>query len=127
MITVSNAVCHCTQRVVDIHTDTVIWLGDFNYRIGLGPEAARSLVKKKDLATLYENDQVCLHRPEFIDTVYSRFPAEPANGSWSILSVLFGGAHHVSAHLQVRSRDGRLRYFVSGHMKPGYEAFAHCA
>ncbi|KAG7126732.1 Inositol-1 like protein [Verticillium longisporum] len=47
------------NRGIDDH-DTVIWLGDFNYRIGLGPEAARSLVKKKDLATLYENDQLNL-------------------------------------------------------------------
>ncbi|KAM0495347.1 hypothetical protein D7B24_000184 [Verticillium nonalfalfae] len=47
------------NRGIDDH-DTVIWLGDFNYRIGLGPDAARSLVKKKDLATLYENDQLNL-------------------------------------------------------------------
>ena len=38
----------------------MIWLGDFNYRIGLGLEAARALVKKGDLGTLYENDQLNL-------------------------------------------------------------------
>lgn len=40
--------------------DAVVWLGDFNYRIGLGHDAARALVKRKDLATLYENDQLNL-------------------------------------------------------------------
>jgi hypothetical protein len=39
--------------------DTVIWLGDFNYRIGLGSEKVRQLIKMADLETLYENDQVC--------------------------------------------------------------------
>jgi hypothetical protein len=38
-------------------TDSVIWLGDFNYRIGLSNEHARALVKKGDLEGLYENDQ----------------------------------------------------------------------
>ncbi|KAH6689111.1 synaptojanin-2 [Plectosphaerella plurivora] len=47
------------NRGIDNH-DAVIWLGDFNYRIGLGPDAARSLVKQKNLAALYENDQLNL-------------------------------------------------------------------
>lgn len=47
-------------RGADLDPDAVIWLGDFNYRIGLGPEAARSLVKQKDLGSLYENDQLNL-------------------------------------------------------------------
>jgi len=38
----------------------VIWFGDFNYRIGLGLETAKELVKKRDVERLYENDQVCL-------------------------------------------------------------------
>lgn len=41
-------------------TDAVIWLGDFNYRIGLGHDKALALVKKGDLETLYENDQLNL-------------------------------------------------------------------
>jgi hypothetical protein len=40
-------------------TDTVIWFGDFNYRIGLTSENARELVRRGDLGKLYENDQVC--------------------------------------------------------------------
>lgn len=38
----------------------MIWLGDFNYRIGLSSESARALVKKRDLETLYDNDQLNL-------------------------------------------------------------------
>ncbi|KAF9879070.1 SacI domain and endonuclease/exonuclease/phosphatase [Colletotrichum karsti] len=47
------------NRGIDDH-DTVVWLGDFNYRIGLTSEAVRGLVKKRDLDTLYENDQLNL-------------------------------------------------------------------
>jgi hypothetical protein len=38
--------------------DCVVWIGDFNYRIGLGAERVRQLVKAGDLESLYENDQV---------------------------------------------------------------------
>jgi hypothetical protein len=34
-------------------------MGDFNYRIGLGAEKVKQLIKMGDLETLYENDQVC--------------------------------------------------------------------
>ncbi|KAI1818404.1 SacI homology domain-containing protein [Poronia punctata] len=47
------------NRGIDDH-DTVIWMGDFNYRIGLSHERAMDLVKKQDLAGLYENDQLNL-------------------------------------------------------------------
>lgn len=47
------------NRGIDDHY-TVIWLGDFNYRIGLGREVAMELVKKRDLERLYENDQLNL-------------------------------------------------------------------
>lgn len=33
-------------------------MGDFNYRIGLGAERVKQLIKMGDLETLYENDQV---------------------------------------------------------------------
>ena len=39
--------------------DTVIWLGDFNYRIGLSAEKVKKLIQMGDLELLYENDQVC--------------------------------------------------------------------
>ena len=35
-------------------------MGDFNYRIGLGLEKARELIKVGDLEIMYENDQVRL-------------------------------------------------------------------
>lgn len=40
--------------------ESVIWFGDFNYRVGLGLEMAKDLVRRQDLGRLYENDQVCL-------------------------------------------------------------------
>ncbi|KAK1253657.1 hypothetical protein MKX07_001734 [Trichoderma sp. CBMAI-0711] len=47
------------NRGIEDH-DAIIWLGDFNYRIGLSSEVVRALVKKRDLQTLYENDQLNL-------------------------------------------------------------------
>ena len=46
-------------RSIDAH-DTVIWLGDFNYRIGLAHERAVKLAKTGDFETLYEHDQLNL-------------------------------------------------------------------
>lgn len=46
-----------------LSTDTVIWLGDFNYRIGLSHERVMDLIQKRDLERLYENDQVCIFTP----------------------------------------------------------------
>ena len=43
---------------IDSITDTVIWLGDFNYRVGLSYERAMDLVRRRDIEKLYENDQV---------------------------------------------------------------------
>ncbi|KAK0748231.1 SacI homology domain-containing protein [Apiosordaria backusii] len=40
--------------------ESVIWFGDFNYRIGLGLESAKELVRKRDLERLFENDQLNL-------------------------------------------------------------------
>ncbi|KAJ5348153.1 uncharacterized protein N7506_001406 [Penicillium brevicompactum] len=38
--------------------DAVIWLGDFNYRIGLGNPSVKELILQRDYHRLYENDQV---------------------------------------------------------------------
>ncbi|KAK0667590.1 putative inositol-1,4,5-trisphosphate 5-phosphatase [Cercophora samala] len=40
--------------------ESVIWFGDFNYRIGLGLESAKELVRQRDLERLFENDQLNL-------------------------------------------------------------------
>ncbi|KAJ5626046.1 hypothetical protein N7510_002355 [Penicillium lagena] len=47
------------NRVIEDH-DTIIWLGDFNYRIGLGNQEVRDFVSRKDYRKLYENDQLNL-------------------------------------------------------------------
>ncbi|TLD20392.1 hypothetical protein PspLS_08546 [Pyricularia sp. CBS 133598] len=47
------------NRGIDDH-DTVIWLGDFNYRIGLSRDKTMDLIKRQDLGRLYENDQLNL-------------------------------------------------------------------
>jgi hypothetical protein len=44
-------------------TDSVIWIGDFNYRIGLNSDKVKQLIKMNDLETLYENDQVWILKP----------------------------------------------------------------
>jgi len=41
-------------------TESVIWFGDFNYRIGLDLETTKNLVKKKNLESLFANDQLNL-------------------------------------------------------------------
>ncbi|KAJ5732828.1 hypothetical protein N7493_004309 [Penicillium malachiteum] len=40
--------------------DVIIWLGDFNYRIGLGNQIVRDLVAQQEFQRLYENDQLNL-------------------------------------------------------------------
>lgn len=47
------------NRSINDH-DSIIWFGDFNYRIGLSHEKARQLVATGDLETLYANDQLNL-------------------------------------------------------------------
>lgn len=47
------------DRSIEDHK-TIIWFGDFNYRIGIGNERARQLIDQRDLSTLYENDQLNL-------------------------------------------------------------------
>ena len=57
--TISHGLHFQKNRSIADH-DTIIWLGDFNYRIGLSDERARRLVAAGDLETLYENDQLNL-------------------------------------------------------------------
>lgn len=49
---------HTVFASADIPPDSVIWMGDFNYRIGLNVDKVKQLIKVGDLETLYENDQV---------------------------------------------------------------------
>ena len=55
--TISQGLRFQRNRSIEDH-DAVIWLGDFNYRIGLSDDRVRRLVEAGDLDTLYQNDQV---------------------------------------------------------------------
>ena len=55
--TISHGLRFQRNRSIDDH-DTVLWFGDFNYRIGLNNENVRKYVDVGDLETLYANDQV---------------------------------------------------------------------
>ncbi|KAI9791793.1 MAG: inositol polyphosphate 5-phosphatase [Candelina submexicana] len=57
--TINHGLRFQRNRSIEDH-DTIIWLGDFNYRIGLGDEKVRNLIQKGDLDTLYQNDQLNL-------------------------------------------------------------------
>jgi len=55
--TISTGLHFQRNRLIDDH-HTVIWFGDFNYRIGMNNDRARQLIEAGDLSTLYENDQL---------------------------------------------------------------------
>jgi hypothetical protein len=59
-------------HLLTAYEDTVIWIGDFNYRIGLGSDKVRQLIKMGDLETLYENDQVALSSPDSLRQLLTR-------------------------------------------------------
>jgi synaptojanin len=57
--TISHGLRFQRGRTIDAH-DSVIWLGDFNYRVGLDNDTARRLLQAGDLEQLYSNDQVIM-------------------------------------------------------------------
>jgi endonuclease/exonuclease/phosphatase family metal-dependent hydrolase len=57
--TISHGLRFQRNRSIEDH-DTVIWLGDFNYRIGLSNDKVQRLCQMNDLETLYDNDQLNL-------------------------------------------------------------------
>lgn len=57
--TISSGLRFQRNRAIHDH-QTIIWFGDFNYRIGMSNDRARQLIEKRDLGTLYENDQLNL-------------------------------------------------------------------
>jgi len=44
----------------------VIWLGDFNYRIGLSNPSVKELILQRDYQKLYDNDQVSQLSQDFL-------------------------------------------------------------
>lgn len=78
--TIASGIRFQTGRLIEDHK-SILWFGDFNYRIGMENERARQLIKKGDLETLYENDQLNINmvhgkcfpyysetRPQFLPT-----------------------------------------------------------
>jgi len=57
--TISTGLRFTRNRGIEDH-DSIIWLGDFNYRIGMTNEKVRQLIKIGDLSKLYESDQLHL-------------------------------------------------------------------
>lgn len=55
--TISDRLRFQKNRSIDDH-DTILWLGDFNYRIGMDAGRVRTLIQQQDLEALYENDQL---------------------------------------------------------------------
>lgn len=55
--TISHGLRFQKNKSIEDH-DAIIWLGDFNYRIGLSDQKVRELIQKKQYDKLYENDQV---------------------------------------------------------------------
>ncbi|CAN6645717.1 polyphosphatidylinositol phosphatase Inp53p [Trichomonascus vanleenenianus] len=55
--TISSGLRFSRGRRVKDH-DSIIWLGDFNYRINLGNEVVRRSIESGDLHTLLEHDQL---------------------------------------------------------------------
>jgi hypothetical protein len=56
--TISHGLRFQKNRSIDDH-DTIIFMGDFNYRIELPDEKVRNLISSGDLIALYRHDQVC--------------------------------------------------------------------
>lgn len=60
------------NRSIEDH-DAIIWLGDFNYRIGLPNQTVRDLVQRANYEKLYDNDQVRRIPQAFILLTNTRF------------------------------------------------------
>lgn len=56
-MTINHGLRFQKNRSIDNH-DSILWFGDFNYRVGLSDDRARRLIRAGDLEALYENDQL---------------------------------------------------------------------
>ena len=75
--------------------DTVIWLGDFNYRIELDRETTIAAVQRGDLPMLYESDQVSAVHPENWLQVINDAVVKQPNGCWPNVPILLGAQNHL--------------------------------
>ncbi|KAL8829894.1 MAG: hypothetical protein Q9170_005979 [Blastenia crenularia] len=53
--TISHGLRFQRNRTIDDH-DSIVWLGDMNYRIGLSDDKVRRLIRMNDLESLYKYD-----------------------------------------------------------------------
>ena len=82
--TINDGLRFQKDRSISDHK-TIIWFGDFNYRIGISNERARQLIAKRDLGTLYQNDQLNLQMvhgltfPHYAETTPNFLPTYKFN------------------------------------------------
>lgn len=89
--TISHELRFQRNRSIEDH-DAIIWLGDFNYRIGLNDDKVRQLIKAGDLDTLYQNDQVRQNvNDQRFDSLTHLPIVEPANG-WRAYMYVYSGS-----------------------------------
>lgn len=76
--TIAQGLKFSRNRRIKNH-DVVVWLGDFNYRIGLTNEQVKPLIDKKDFPKLFEYDQLNIEMANgetfpFFDELEIHFP-----------------------------------------------------
>ena len=115
--TINNGLRFQRNRSIEDH-DAIIWLGDFNYRIGLSDDKARQLIEAGDLHTLYQNDQVS---PEVfipsLDWLDDRCTVESTDGRRKYVSLLLRVKNYFPANVQIQKRNRHLRYLVSSSVR----------
>ena len=96
--TISHGLRFQRNRSIDDH-DTVIWLGDFNYRIGLSDDRVRKLIEQEDLDTLYENDQVYVPPTKIVSYRCLTIIAPFTNGWWTCIPLLCRRPNYVPPYI----------------------------
>lgn len=76
--TIAQGIQFSRNRKIKNH-DVVVWLGDFNYRIGLSNEEVKLLIAKRKFANLFEHDQLNIEMANgesfpFFDEMEIQFP-----------------------------------------------------
>lgn len=102
--TISHGLRFLRNKTIDDH-DTIIWFGDFNYRIDLPNQEVRELAAKNQLDILLANDQVIRSLFSQRESRADFCSAELANDGREDLPVLSRGSDHISTYLQVRRRQ----------------------
>lgn len=76
--TIAQGIQFSKNRKIKNH-DVVVWLGDFNYRIGLANEQVKPLIEKRQFSKLFEYDQLNIEMANgesfpFFDEMEIQFP-----------------------------------------------------